>query len=83
MLYVLKNKSSNEHLLYTCIIILYSYKIIALWAEGDVNGKNVHLLGVGTDAPGTVQSSVDECHRSALVATLCGGNWKNSGSRVN
>ena len=58
MLYVLKNKSGNERLLYTCIIILYSHKIIALWAKGDVSGKNVHLLGMGSDAPGTVQSSV-------------------------
>lgn len=58
MLYVLKNKSGNERLLYTLLIILYSYKIIALWTKGDVSGKNVHLLGVGTDAPGTVESSV-------------------------
>lgn len=58
MLYVLKNKRGNERLLYTVLIILYSYKIIALWTKGDVNGKNVNLLGVETDAPGTVQSSV-------------------------
>lgn len=58
MLYVLKNKSGNERLLYTVLIILYSYKIIALWTKGDVNGKNVDLLGMETDAPGTVQSSV-------------------------